>query len=159
MPPAWADAAPWCSHVGYADDLILVATSPKGRRIPPEKLQFWSNFTGSHDCVCGQNLQVEASMVFLGARSYSDRTDAVGDRVGMAWTNKSWATNRQWLSARSEFAGSARRDRSRDDLGLRRWGIRHQMWSAEPRTNSGPHVQIRFASCFARRGSRGSIGT
>lgn len=92
--------APWCNHLGYADDDILVATNPgdvqrmysdlkancrpKGHRMKLEKVLLWSIVQGSPVRVGGRNLRVEAAMVFVGALICRDRTGLVGHRVGMA---------------------------------------------------------------------------
>lgn len=115
----WVDAAPSCSHLGYGEDLILVATSPegvqnmcgdleaafrsKGPRIRPEKLQLWRSFRGSLICVGRRNLHVKPPVVFLGALLCRDRAGAVGYHVGTALT-KFWAANGQFTSGPSPDA-------------------------------------------------------
>lgn len=84
-PRMWAGAAPWCNHLGYAGDLIVVATSPKnvhnmytdlhaacrsnGRRLQPEKLRLWSTFPGNPVRVEGLRQRIEASIETVPARS------------------------------------------------------------------------------------------
>lgn len=158
MPRAWVGAAPWCKHLGYAGDCILLATSPKdchnmysdlepacrpkGLRAEPEKSQFWNHFPGNSVRIGGRSLQVSTPMVFIGAFPGPGRCGRAsgGAGVGQAWGRH--ASVYQGPQPRNPFTAIACRYLSRHDLGLRLQLLRPDVIVAEK--GSGRHGQHVF---------------
>lgn len=75
---------------------------------------------GHRISVGGQNFEVEALLVFLGALLCWDRAGSVGHRSGLAWT-KCWAAKRQFIT--QAFSPRARLQRLRAETSpVMQWG-------------------------------------